>query len=1086
YDPIAQTVDPAASYTVGPTLVRPNATTSGYDLALLELGQIDLTVDYTATAGAPDPGAGSYTLTSPFGGADTGPAPEGTLEFTDLAVDLAAPLIPATYTIDVQRTGYDIDGAAVTVADNTNGTDPAPASSVGSAGIDVGVAAGSDRLVSVELDQYGTLAGSVEGETWPGEVSDLDFPDVTLDAHRCDSTGADLGTNRVVVMAGEDDGLEANEFVVSGPPGLYCITASHELYISSSGPAGEVVEGDVQLPSGQWLFDIENTEPRAIDSHRLQIKRGTLNLDVVTDKVSNSPVSGAEVLLFREGTTTNPVADVTTDINGAVTITDLVPGTYDIRIRLLDGDDNDQAFPVFGTITIPSNAVDAGRVVDVTAALPLLQASITGSVIAVNTVGEVQVPPDLANQVAVPETVTVTRTYVPSPLDVVSGGGPASTVPNEATDGDVELASPPDPLSEYTEVTAERAVDEMSSSFAFLGIAGGRHDLVFSDAPGYKVGVPGTVEADVAPTGATAIEVVYVALDVDLVVTVTGADGDAFENLTFALTHGTDPALIPGTLSGNVITFDDLPPSTIAYSLTVDDDLHDPETKAITIVPDTDGAAGQTDSIDLTGDRARIIGTVAEQSRLPDDTTPTTAGISAGTIVLEIRTPTTPETWAPVAGMVIDTDLDPDNPVANPNIDYDVATGAYTFEVSTNGTYRVRAQKDDVNTYTVATSENVTVTFGTVTEVEPDPVVVVERGRLTVTATPAGATISLATAGGVSAPNTGSDYYLLPNITYTLVVSASNYTSSPEEDITLEVGETDSRTIALDTRTATVDVSGLTAGQNVIVTIAIPSDTTTPVQQTVAAGAGGTATVSFPTGTPFSGNFLPLTGTGTLTVASTGYRTHTIPIAEGDIDENAAMLPNITTITGTVGDPDGTGPSLGVAGVNVVLGGASATTDANGAYTLTNAAGFASGTIVASKLLTGRGTAAVTISASSPAGTSLAVANIPLTPRNVTVTFTLNTAGSVTFDGTTTPTTGSPQTAVFTNAILETATGAALGFSASAAGFLTATGSISLAGATGDATLAVTQPLITLVASPSISGNVEDSGGDGVNSDVRL
>ena len=144
-----------------------------------------------------------YTLTEPFGGtsvSDT--ALGGTTAFDDLAVDLATPLAESDYTLDVERPGYDVAGAAVEVGDNTAGPDPSPVPSIGSTGITVGVAAGSDRSVDVNLAQYGTLAGSVQGETWPGEISDLNFPAVTLDAHRCDSAGNDLGTAGVVVTIG--------------------------------------------------------------------------------------------------------------------------------------------------------------------------------------------------------------------------------------------------------------------------------------------------------------------------------------------------------------------------------------------------------------------------------------------------------------------------------------------------------------------------------------------------------------------------------------------------------------------------------------------------------------------------------------------------------------------------------------------------------------------------------------------------------------------------------------------------------------------------------------------------------------------
>ena len=1090
FDDAADTVDPADFYDVGPELVTPNDTTPGFDITLLELGRIALTVDYTDTPGAPVPDPGTYTLTEPFGGtAVSAPAPQGTTPFDDLAVDLENPLLESTYTLDVERPGYDVAGAAVEVADDTAGPDPTPVPSTGSTRIEVGVAAGSDRSVTVDLEQYGTITGSVWGERWPDDpLSRLDFPAASIDARRCDADGGDLGTAGVVVTTGAPGTPSANEFVVSGPPGFYCIVASHPDFHSSFGPDGDA--DDIELGSGQWLFEIENTEPRTIGQHVLQVKRGTLNLDVVTDKATNTAVAGAEVTLFRQDTTT-PIAGgpFLTDALGEITIPDLVPGIYDIEIRLHDATGNDLAFPVIATITIPGGPVDADRVVSVTAPLPLLQASIAGTVIAVNSVGEVQPPPPaVANQVAVPAAVTVTRTFLPSSLDVVTGTGAPATVPNEATDDDVDLAAPPVPPSEYTEVSAVVAADGLSSSFEFFDVAGGSHELAFSEATGYKVGVPATTEVTVAAVGTTPVgPFVYVAEDVDLTVTVTGAAAATFQNLTFTLTHGTSPTPIPGSLSGNVISFVNLPPSRSDYTLAVDDDLHDAQSVAITIVPDIDGVAGQAETVALTGDQARFTGQVSELFQPATGGPQTSQGISDGSIVVERLIGPTPADWEAVSGLVIDTDVDPDSPTPNPSIDYVVATGRFTFNVATPGDYRVRAQKDDQNTFTVATSNAFSVTLGQVTGVTPEPLVIVQRGRLTITTNPTGATVTVATSAGIPAPNTANVYFLTPGIQYTINVSATGYYDAAPLTRTLGIGATDSITVVLTTRTATVDVAGLTSGQSVNVTIAIPAGTTPPVQRSVTAGTGGTATVTFPTGSPFDANFLPLTGAGTLSVASPGYRTQTFPIADTDttIDLDVTMRPIVTTISGTVVDSGG----AAVEGATVLIEGTavSTPTDAAGAFSLTNSAGFASLNLVASKLGTGRGPAAVTITSTSPTGNTFAVGDITLNPRNVTVVFTLNTAGSVTFDGTTLPATGTPATATFTDAVLENATGAALEYSASASGFLTLTGSISISAATGDAALSIAQP-VTLVASPAISGNVQDSATPpvNVNSQARL
>ena len=192
--------------------------------------------------------------------------------------------------------------------------------------------------------------------------------------------------------------------------------------------------------------------------------------------------------------------------------------------------------------------------------------------------------------------MTVTRTYLPSSLDVVPGAGPPATVPNEATDADVDLAVPPVPPSAYTQVNAVVAPDGLSSSFAFLAVAGGTHRLAFSDETGYKVGVPGTIERDVAPTGVTTLHpVVYVAEDVDLTVTVTGVAGATFQNLTFTLTHGTESDADPrhAQRQRDHVRQPPTEPHRL-LALRRRRPARRSRTVPITVVPDTDGVAGQS------------------------------------------------------------------------------------------------------------------------------------------------------------------------------------------------------------------------------------------------------------------------------------------------------------------------------------------------------------------------------------------------------------------------------------------------------------------------------------------------------------
>ena len=57
------------------------------------------------------------------------------------------------------------------------------------------------------------------------------------------------------------------------------------------------------------------------------------------------------------------------------------------------------------------------------------------------------------------------------------------------------------------------------------------------------------------------------------------------------------------------------------------------------------------------------------------------------------------------------------------------------------------AFKDEASTFTVETSNAFSVTLGQVTGVTPEPLVIVQRGRLTITTNPTGATVIAAGIG---------------------------------------------------------------------------------------------------------------------------------------------------------------------------------------------------------------------------------------------------------------------------------------------------------------------------------------------------
>jgi hypothetical protein len=1110
-----------------PTMVEdridPARTNASFDTTLVELGTLSFDVTYVDTpADAPartDRPAATYTLTGDLlGSARSGSADSGVLD--RLPVDPDDPLDPeneASYEFTVRNAGYDRDRATVTV---TRGEDEWEYSST--TAIPFGLLAGDDIDVDIELEQYGRLVGSVEGEIWPDEsrrelpYTGTDGPlDVT--AVRVLDAEGEAVTNDPDIPDEPDDEIDVQPgddgtFVVSGPPGLYRITVSHPNF---QGPrSADLPSGEVQ-PDGEVLYRIENTEENVLATPWvLPIERGALDLTVAASAGFESPINGATATLRRVSTGAAVRTGLLTNLQGELSITDLVPDLYELEVRYLDAD-GDAAFPVIVQLRIPEAAELVDRTVTVTAILPLLQASISGTITAVNNLTP-------AGAVPVPTGVVVFREFVPPAVQISSGTIGAVTVPNEATDTDVST----DPG--YQTQTAEVQPGGLSATFGFPDVAGGTHRLVIPAAPpGYTLLSPPSVDGPslgydegtrvitVAVDDSKFIEpalvsIVYVASGVDVQVELSYPAGSmvlpersvTLESAPGVPVSGTFVGRTPATPTAaqpfvDTFMFRNVAPRQAAYTLTITDPLHGtdpPSPIAVVVEPDGDGELSdqnrplQVEEVDMVANAARISGTVRQQDA--QGGTPVALGCGTGeTCEATVR--------LKQGGTVVQT------------FPYD-GSGTYRFDVTSTGTYTVEVARPG---YTTESSADIAVTLGRESAVLP--ITVRKQATVTVTVTndpPADTTVvGVPVVSGVEGTaftgtrvDTVWTFLVDPGVQYRFRASrAGHYTvtyPSPTANpntYAATIGDTEAfGPTTLVPRTVNIDVTGVSSTQDTLVPLTVSvvigtGDTAVTSTKVVNADTDGSTRVTFTSIDTAAGDVrpLPLTGTGTATVSASGFRSNNRAIAQSSLANptqtvSVPLRPTVTSATGTITNQ----PAGLTTGVTVSAFFGTETTarytavtsveeDDYGDFTFEGAnVVFEPGTwtFTAAILRVGADSETFTVTGDSPTGTEITVPDLTLVARDVTVHFDLTnvpaTGATVTLGGTAAaaPLPATPNRYTFT--IKENATGTALDYVVSAAARLTQRGSIEVTG------LTVTRS-IALVTSPVLSGTV--TGGTG-------
>ncbi len=439
------------------------------------------------------------------------------------------------YQITYAMPGYDLANATWQVFDEANVQIGA---GTGTPTIPVQILAGTRVRIVVSAPKYGSISGVVRGllnppSVLPADVEALSLANqLTVTAQRVqDAAGTQFVPPAPITNASPTTGPPAG-FTFAVPAGFYLLTYSHPDYDTRTAVVQVVSATDT---------------PASID---LNIARGSFELTLVTDEVSNTPVDSAIVSLWPAGTPIGSIGTITPSYQGTTnaagfidfdptTNTGIIPGSYLVVVRKADplNAARDAYFPIIATVTVPRGGTPAARTITKRAVMPRTDGSITGTVFATNGVRPVNLP-----------AFTVTRTYT------VPQATGTDALPNTATEADQNRLAQ-QATRTFTTPTGSSQV------YNFAELAAGVHTLTFSTAAGFTAppAIPVTVDG---ASLATAADATYVANSVQVRITLTGlvaatSHPDVGVSMTSpaggaALTSTEDPAA-PGTWVFNAV-----------------------------------------------------------------------------------------------------------------------------------------------------------------------------------------------------------------------------------------------------------------------------------------------------------------------------------------------------------------------------------------------------------------------------------------------------------------------------------------------------------------------------------------------------
>lgn len=379
----------------------------------------------------------------------------------------------------------------------------------------------------------------------------------------------------------------------------------------------------------------------------------------------------------------------------------------------------------------------------------------------------------------------------------------------------------------------------------------------------------------------------------------------------------------------------------------------------------------------ITGSDARVMRTIANTpGALKVSLTATTAGFQFigldGTVGDSGSIPC--QGNGTLAGAV--TDAGSGAPIAGATISYSGTgpTGQVSGSTTTDSTGHYAAAGIAVSSYNVTaqatgyTSHSATAVVGGRSTTTQNFALGGQTTTLTGTVTNAATAAPIAgatvTAGTASATTDGSGVYTisgLANGTYTATAAATGY-ASQSASVTLTAGSTTTQNFAL------------TANPGTLTGTVTSAATAAPISGAAVSYSGGTTT------TNASGQYtLPSVPSGsyTVTASASGYANQSQSVVVGPgatVTQNFALTAPNGAITGTVTDAGTASP---ISGATVSYSGGSATTNANGQYTIANVAA-GTYTVTAAASAYGSQNRTITVAAGATATANFGLWRAPL------------------------------------------------------------------------------------------------------------
>ena len=722
----------------------------GFARTYVELGRVDVQVVDTRDQPVPGVALQLTHVPSTFPPGDPpastrrcggpGPPPEPacsspTTTFTELEVNSAAPDgQPVSYVVtpteqSLNEAGFDLASGTVVIT-REDGVETRCLVAVCGAAANVAVRAGGQPTVRYIVPAFGRIDGVVVGDV-DGNATGPTQPLTLTSVPPLEVTAQRVLDENCTVLTTPDDPVDAfatpgnpNGFSISGPPGYYTIEVDHPNFDppdSTPLPTTDLC-GEIPFqspPPIQPVYRMRNLTIRTpVLSWVLPIIAGDLEVTVLNDTTAGTPVDAASVLV--EGLDGTDVATVPTGTTGIALIPDLLPGSYRVSVTKTGPLGEAIYFPVIFGISVGFG----GDQIDATVPFPRIGGAIVGSVGAVNSEGDLVCDP-LCDVVVAPVDVAITRAY--DAPDVIVDG---ALVPNQSltTGGPAVTVTPPVAPSTGAPHTYESR-----------GIPTGLHTLTFSDeSPTYTT----PPAAEVTVVGFTPVPAPvrnYVAVDRTVVVTVRTDPAGLAVGAVVRLTHA-DGDDEPRTIAAGdcsdapqvcTIEFTGVAPELTAYQVSVTKALFTTFTGSVAVAPGDPTVDIEVPLVTLAGSVARIDG-FAEQRDADPPAGQAPLG-SGGTVQLF----TAPDTGSPVLVATEDS----------------IGTnGAFSFDITDRGPYRVRVSRPGTPGY--ATRESA------VFRIDRGPAGVIDLGQthlLPTIVVPRRATVTVLVTGPDGATVTGTN-----------------------------------------------------------------------------------------------------------------------------------------------------------------------------------------------------------------------------------------------------------------------------------------------------------------------------------------